>query len=188
MNLFIWPFYEKGMNKSQFEDYFSNGLMVNYPIDALSDAEVAEVRASYAAENGVDNRQIAAQMSTDVSFQCGTYISAQSYTTNHFWLYRFNHRSACQFLLKGLMPGVYHTAELQYVCGAQAKLACVFTPEEEALSKRMQTLWANFAKCLDPTCGGDGFPKYDNISRKGLAFQTPVDVVEQDYQRDRCAL
>merc|ERR1712100_203673 len=93
-NLFIWPFYEKGMNNSQFEDYFTNGLIRNYPIDTLSDAEVAEIRSLYAAEDGVDKRQMAAQMSTDVSFQCGTYVSAQAYTTNNLWLYRFNHRSA----------------------------------------------------------------------------------------------
>merc|ERR1712176_549620 len=86
------------------------------------------------------------------------------------------------------MPGVYHTAELQYVWHAQAKLACVLTPAEQELSTRMQTMWANFSKCLDPTCGGGDFPKYSNVSRKARVFETPSDKIEENYAADRCAL
>jgi len=188
-NLFVWPFYEKGMNKSRFEEWFAQGALVSYPIEALNDKEVAEVRAAYASPqfDAEDKRALASQIATDASFQCGTHISGQEHTTD-FWLYRFNHRSTCQFWFKHFMPGVYHTAELQYVWGAQAKLACIFTPEEQALSNRMQGMWANFSKCLDPKCGGDGFPKYSNSSRKALVFETPTDRIEEDYVGDRCAL
>jgi len=189
-NLFVWPFYEKGMNETQFQEYFSRGLM-SYPPQALSENEIAEVKASYAGPNfdATDKRALASEMATHVSFQCGSHASGQAYSkTNDFWLYRFNHRSACQFWLKGLLPGVYHTAELQYVWGVQAKLACVLTPQENALGKRMQTMWANFAKCLDPSCGAGSFPKYDNTTRKSLVFETPADVVEEDYQGEKCAM
>merc|ERR1712217_716815 len=190
-NLFVWPFYEKGMNESQFNDLFHGGLLVNYaPVQPLRGTEVSEVLAAYAGQRLVadDKRALASEMTTDVAFQCGTHVAGQSYTTNDFWLYRFNHRSACQFWLKPLMPGVYHTSELQYVWRAQAKLACVFTPEEQALSDRMQEMWANFSKCLDPTCGAGMFPKYRNSSRQALVLQTPKDTIESDYRGDKCAL
>lgn len=190
-NLFLWPFYEKGMNESQFQELFNAGILANYAdIKALTEAEKAQVIAAYTGPqfDTDDKRALASQITTDVSFQCGSHVSGQDYKVNDFWLYRFNHRSACQFWLNGLMPGVYHTAELQYVWRAQAKLACVLTPNELALSNRMQTMWANFAKCLDPTCGGSSFPKYSNNSRKALVFETPVDRVEEDYVGERCGL
>jgi para-nitrobenzyl esterase len=186
-NLFVWPFYEKGMNQSQFSDWFHKGLLENYAVQPLSAAEIQEVVTSYGTNDAGDKRALAGELATHVSFQCGTYSSGQAYT-NDFWLYRFNHRSACQFLLKPLMPGVYHTSELQYVWGAQAKLGCVFTPEESSLSHRMQGMWANFSKCLDPTCGGAAFPKYTNSSRKALVLETPSDSIEEDYQGSKCNL
>jgi len=192
-NLFVWPFYEKGMNNSQFEKYFEKGVLANYaqPSSPLKDSEKAEVLAIYTNDklqlDGDDKRVLASQIATDVSFQCGTHVSGQEHV-NDFWLYRFNHRSACQFWLDKLMPGVYHTAELQYIFDARAKLACILTPHEQALSDRMQAMWANFAKCLDPTCGGSSWPKFTNSTRKALVLQTPADVIEEDYASNRCAL
>lgn len=189
-NLFVWPFYESGMNESQFEDIFYRGLLVNYsPVKTLRSEEIAEVFSAYTVpgSNVADRRSLAAQMTTDVSFQCGTRVSGQEYNGD-FWLYRFNHRSACQFWLKPLIPGVYHTSELQYVWRAQAKLGCIFTPEESALSDRIQTMWANFSKCLDPTCGTGAFPRYTSSSRKALVLQTPEDTFDEDYRGDKCSL
>merc|ERR1719491_437152 len=131
------------MNQSEFHEWFAHGLMSNYPVQALSAGEIEEVLASYKGPNLSDSdmRALASEMATHVSFQCGSHVSGQDYRTNDFWLYRFNHRSACQFWLEPFMPGVYHTAELQYVWGVQSKLACPLSLEEDALAKRMQTMW-----------------------------------------------
>merc|ERR1711924_144185 len=72
------------------------------------------------------------------------------------------------------------TQQNSYVWDAQAKLGCIMTPSEQKLSERMQTMWANFAKCLDPTCGGGSWPKYANSTRKALVLQTPADEIEED--------
>lgn len=187
VNLFVWPIYEGGMNKSQFDEYLLQLLANHDPLPALEADEFAEVRAAYAVDDPAmgDMRQVAAKIATHSSFQCGTYASGQE-SKNDFFLYRFNHRSACQFWLRKWMPGVFHTSELPYVFDAPAKEGCVWTPAEAALSKRMQGMWANFAKCLNPTCGEEGFPQYSNASRQALVFQTPADEVEEDYLGDKC--
>lgn len=51
---------------------------------------------------------------------------------------------------------------------------------------RMQTYWTNFAKYLSPSPEDDAFPKYDNSSRQSLVFQTPSDVIDEDYRREQC--
>merc|ERR1711957_746647 len=115
------------------------------------------LRALYNETNG-DWRATASQILTDGLFQCGTRIAAQA------------HRSACQFWLNPLLPGVFHMAELQYVWKADVKFACVMEPKEVKLANRMRELWTNFAKCLDPTCGASGFPKHSVDSPKALVF------------------
>eukprot|EP00931_Biecheleriopsis_adriatica_P011850 TRINITY_DN112939_c0_g1_i1.p1 TRINITY_DN112939_c0_g1~~TRINITY_DN112939_c0_g1_i1.p1 ORF type:complete len:578 (+),score=79.15 TRINITY_DN112939_c0_g1_i1:73-1734(+) len=191
LNLFVYAVYHGGMNESVFNDYLMNGVAPLYkpPSSSFSDADIADVLAAYKGPNSEasDKRALAAEITGDVSFQGGTYATGQVYRSD-FWLYRFNHRSACQFWLKGLVPGVYHASELFYVWQAQAKVACKFSAEELDLSNRMQTMWANFAKCLDPMCGQDGFPKYSNSSRKALVFQTPKDEIEEDYRSEKRAL
>jgi para-nitrobenzyl esterase len=194
---FYTYFYQKGysgMNRTQFTDWFPH-IFSTFALQPVSAQEIEEVKTLYQVDRiyeGEDNKSLnialASQILTDLNFQCKTYITGQEYKSD-FWLYRFNHRSACLSLtpVHGI-PGVFHQSEVQYVWDAQFKKMCILTPEENHLSHRMQGMWANFSKCLDPTCGGTSFPKYTNSSRKALVFDTPADVVEDDYRGAQCDL
>jgi para-nitrobenzyl esterase len=183
-NLFLMPM-SKPWDETYFEEFLPHLLSEHDPIKDLTPQEMSEARAAYTDyDTSTDKRALASQMTTESSFECGTRLSGQVYS-NDFWLYRFNHRSRL-CVLNTLIPGVYHTSELHYVFGAELKLGCIMSPEEARLSERMQKMWANFAKCLDPTCGAAGCPKYDNASRQTLVLQTPADVVKSDP--DTCEL
>merc|ERR1712124_231577 len=96
----------------------------------------------------------------------------------------FNHRPTCP--QPGSAPGAYHGMELPYVFGTPATYECSFTAEEEALSSRMQKMWTNFAKHLDPSIEGEPFPQYSSKSQKGVILDTPVDGIDEGYRASFC--
>merc|ERR1712151_626731 len=106
-------------------------------------------------------------------------MSAHSKHTDSF-VYRFDHHSGCPGdLPEKLMPGAFHGSEIPYVFGHPtdaAGIPCWLSSDEKALSTRMQTIWANFAKHLNPTPGDSSeglsiFPRYNSSSRLGRGFK-----------------
>jgi len=87
-----------------------------------------------------------------------------------------------------ILPGVYHGSEITYVFGDPEFGACVLGVEEDALSLRMQVMWTNFAKNLDPMSPKEAFPKYTNSTRLSMVLQTPTDTIESNYRDDYCNL
>merc|ERR1712096_132200 len=107
-DLFVWPFYEKGMNASQYRQFVKELLNGHDPQMHLNATELAEVFARYPPQPQ-GNQDLAAELATAVSFQCGTECTAQTYSgRNPMFVYRFNHRPACQKFLESVLPGVFH--------------------------------------------------------------------------------
>merc|ERR1711871_937839 len=97
-----------------------------------------------------------------------------------------NRRPISLTLLDPVLPGVFHGLEIPFVFGDDT---LKLTAEEKKLSERMQTLWTNFAKHMDPTPGDrSAFPKYSNKKRESLVLQVPADEVEEDFRGDYCEL
>jgi len=176
--VFVWFDYPVGMSVAQYESFvpaFSNG---HDPVGFLNSTEIAELYEIYPSSGSdAERRQNAASLITDATFLCGTLFTAKAHASDVF-SYRFNHRSACT---PSYLPGVYHGSEIPYIFGNQG--SCKLTDDEKALMGRMQTVWTNFAKDLQP---GTDFPKYDGDARQTLVFQTPSDVVNTDYQHKQC--
>jgi len=191
-NLIVWPLYELGMNESQFrgfaetiaDDYRSHNSAIT-----LDPAEMAKVYEKYTPSAGKGNRPLASDLGTDLCFLCATHLAAQSHASHSdMFVYRFNHRSTCQLPDVPLVPGIYHGSEITYVFGDPEFAACVYTPEEVALSLRMQAMWTNFAKNMDPRSIKEAFPKYTNTTRLNMVLQTPTDAIESEYRDNYCNL
>merc|ERR1712216_963582 len=167
-NLFVWPYFKSGMNESQYM-HFIGALFGG----DLNETVMAELDALYPRKG--DLRAVASSVVTDCSYLCGTQLSLQAHSSiADAFLYRFNHRSRCPSQ-SNIIPGVYHSVEMIYVWGDPGSEACLFTPEERALSLRMQLMWTNFAKDLRPDISAETFPKFENSTRLGLVLQTPHD-------------
>lgn len=191
-NLFVWPFHETDMSVSEYKDFVSDLVSSYDPVSRLNATEFEEVFAIYPPIQGGDNRPMASAVLTDSAFRCPTQLTSQYYAKTHkrVFLYRFNHRSgSCTDVWSTLVPGVFHTEEIIYVFGTPGAELCLFSSDENALATRVQTLWTNLAKSLDPgTAPPDtAFPAYENATRKSLVLQTPKDVIEQNYFPTECA-
>ncbi|KFZ11966.1 hypothetical protein V502_07329 [Pseudogymnoascus sp. VKM F-4520 (FW-2644)] len=105
---------------------------------------------------------------TDLGFLCttsslSTYAAARGYTV---WRYYYN--AAFPNLSTFPNAGAYHTSEIPQVFGTyplKNQLGSA-TPDQEGLSKYMQTTWANFAK--NPSAG-PGWPAIGSTSGNTLA-------------------
>jgi para-nitrobenzyl esterase len=190
-NLIVWPLHELGMSESQYKkfvheiasDYRSHNSAIT-----LNARELEKVFAKYPA-TVKHKRAMASSLGTDLCFLCATHLTAQSHSSHaDMFVYRFNHRSSCQLPELLELPGVYHGSEITYVFGDPEFGACVLTPEETALSLRMQVMWTNFAKHLNPMSPKEAFPKYTNSTRLSMVLQTPADAVEVSYRDDYCDL
>ncbi|KAK5109587.1 hypothetical protein LTR85_002479 [Meristemomyces frigidus] len=117
------------------------------------------IGATYAADI-VDNTDLlVSQIATDLLFTCTTqtFSSAiQAAGRQPVWRYRYNAAFADTSLFEN--AGAYHTSEIPEVWGTyptSTQYGSV-TPDQIALSKYMQGVWAGFAK--NPTAG-PGWPK-----------------------------
>jgi Carboxylesterase family len=62
------------------------------------------------------------------------------------------------------------------------------TPDEEALSAKMSTYWANFAKTGDPNGGGlDAWPSFDSVDAPIMTLGGDEGVIHA-YHRDECSV
>ncbi|MCJ1381234.1 hypothetical protein MMC17_004343 [Xylographa soralifera] len=121
---------------------------------------------------------------TDATFLCPTSAIANLASTSGYdvWRYYFN----ATFPNTQLFPdaGVYHSSEIPLVFGTYPTAGA--TAQEVALSKYMQTAWANFAK--NPA-GGPGWPRLGsyldvdlgNLGPDGLFGEVTVQQIVVDY-------
>jgi len=178
------------MNRTQYRRFVVEMINNHDPIQKLSPGELERVFKVYNETSSTDKRTTAAAIARDMAFLCGTHFAADGHAKKApTYIYRFNHRSACQGFAQFAVPGVYHGAEIMYVFGSPLTTAsCLYTPRESALSDRMQTMWANFAKNLNPSIAKEDFPQYVADTRLTRVLQTPDDAIESDYRADYCKL
>merc|ERR1712039_246892 len=144
------------------------------------------VFARYTPAFARDLRPVASALFTDL-FLCRDIDALDHISSRaHTFVYRFNHRPRCP--KPSSAPGAYHGVELPFVFGTPETYECSFSAEERALSLRMQKMWTNFAKYLDPSIDGEPFPIYSNTSRKGVVLDTPSDAIDNGYRASYCKL
>ncbi|CAK0855869.1 unnamed protein product [Prorocentrum cordatum] len=154
------------------------------PGTALNPAQLAEVFRRYPAAPEGDQRILAARVFTDYGILCGTQCALSSAAPGKAFFYRFDHRGGCP--KPGTVPGVYHGLELPYVFGTPASYQCSFDAGEEALSARMQRLWADFAKHLAPSPSDGSFPAFGGENMTNLVLRASGDSLEGGYRADFC--
>lgn len=194
-NLFVYLDNPPSMNSSEYHDYVVQ-LVAGGDV-SLNATEFAEVFATYPPVQG-DNRPIASRVFTDAVFLCGTRFAVTAHSKHEdTFMYRFDHRSTCPGDVPlSHIPGSFHGAEIPFVFGHStdaAGIPCLLFPEEQALSRRMQAMWANFAKDLNPTPASvsasmGSFPGYVRTSRLGRVLQTPTDGIDANYRGQYCEL
>lgn len=146
-------------------------ISASFPESALLQQLVAEAYAI--GTPGVTSAYDAiAQIYTEYVFQCPAALVANESALAGFptWRYYFNASipnlnptaALAALGLPTLNLEAYHSSEIKLAFGTYPTLGA--TPQEIALSKYMQTAWANFAK--DPYGNGPGWPSYG--SSKGV--------------------
>jgi carboxylesterase type B len=118
------------------------------------------------------------QIYTEYVFQCPAALVANASALASFptWRYYYNasipninpNAALAALGLPTLNLGAYHSSEIPLVFGTYPSQGA--TAQEVALSKYMQTAWANFAK--DPAGEGPGWPRYGSsrgVNAVGLA-------------------
>lgn len=191
-NAFVYPAYRHGMNRPGFEEY-AKTVLGNLPQVNLTDAELEKVYAMYPVPTGGDNREQAAALSTDATFHCRTRIAAAEYARfAAMYVYRYDHRLGCTNLIFKWMPGVFHGMEVPSVFGVPADLMCSWTRREAELSRRMQTIWTNFAKFLRPSTVGEVSCAFKEVphylpDQSSLVFRVPHDAIESGYRHEECS-
>ena len=99
-------------------------------------------------ENGVDNRNIAAQLFGAVTFHCDNRRVAQALSRAGAapWVYSFNRKNPCF-----PFQGAAHGSEIPYVfnhveAAWMDNSSCAPLPEDYALARTVSGLWASFAR------------------------------------------
>lgn len=120
-------------------------------------------RASYPSESA---RDLYVRMMSVGMFGSGMFAMADKKARQPapVFYYRFEYDTALPPAL-----GAFHTAELPLA------MRMVLQPEAEALSRRIASAWANFARTGDPN--GDGvpsWPRYDALGRRKMIFDREI--------------
>lgn len=187
-NAFVWPGRPTAMNVSAYRSLMAILLRRKDPATNLNDTQFDQVLAQYPCETS-DCRAVAGTLLTDYIFRCKTLLTAAQHRAPAF-VYRFNHVSS---FMHSTAPGVLHGDELPYPFGTDWSYrdqdpTAAFTAEEQALSNRMQAMWANFAKVQAP---GSAFPQYTENpgqAARNLVLQVPRDTIEQGSGIGACQL
>jgi carboxylesterase type B len=145
-------------------------INASFPESALLQQLIAEAYAI--GTPGINSGYDAiSQIYTDYVFQCPAALVSNESALAGFptWRYYFNasipnlNPSAALAALGAptLNLEAYHNSEIPMVFGTYPSAGA--TPQEVALSKYMQTAWANFAK--DPAGKGPGWPSHGSSNR-----------------------
>jgi len=139
------------------------------------------------------NRDALDRMVGDYAFTCPVVDFAHRYaeTGNNVYFYYFNERAS-----NNPWPtwtGVLHGDEIAFIFGDPLNKSRNYDKAEIALSKRMMSYWANFAKTGNPSLSADGtwsttyWPLHDPIKREVLELNANVSRVLNGHRVKKCA-
>nr|AIY62314.1 acetylcholinesterase 1B [Lepeophtheirus salmonis] len=117
----------------------------------------------------IKNREAIDRMVGDYQFICPTADFARIYasTGNNIYMYYFTERSSTSPW--PTWSGVLHGDEIAFVFGEPLNTSKNYDDSEIALSKRIMSYWANFAKTGNPNVLANG-----NYSNKIWPLHTPI--------------
>jgi para-nitrobenzyl esterase len=122
----------------------------------------------------------------DAQLVCSTWDSAVRAQQADFpgvWMYNFDVPVVIASL-PDLGLGATHGAELVYVF----QTSPAFSADETALSDKIQTYWATFAKTGDPNGGGQlAWPKFTEANSARINFTLEPSIV-QAFRKSECTL
>ncbi len=97
----------------------------------------------------------------EVMFRLPAIRQAELHTLNggKTYLYYWTEKSTLPF------RGACHAVELSYVFGNTQETIFTGQPADELLSQKVMRMWANFARCGDPSIDGFDWAQYDNEAR-----------------------
>ncbi|CAL4109495.1 unnamed protein product, partial [Meganyctiphanes norvegica] len=142
------------LNRIEFES--SVRELFPYFNDLVHQAIMFEYTDWMDPEDGESNRDAVDKMVGDYQFTCNVNEFAYNYanTGNNVFMYYFKHRATTSLWPKWM--GTLHGDDIMYLFGTPLRANSNFTLEEQELTRRMMTYWANFAKTGNPVQSDDG--------------------------------
>lgn len=139
---------------------------------------ISSYRTAYPSASA---RDLYVRMMSVAMFGAGMFAMAdkKSQQPASVFYYRFEYDTALPPAL-----GAFHTAELPLA------MRMVLQPEAEALSRRLASAWANFARSGDPNGEGvPSWPRYDVLNQRKMIFDREIiDASRSDPEREATQL
>ncbi|WP_344411608.1 carboxylesterase/lipase family protein [Pseudonocardia ailaonensis] len=130
-----------------------------------------EAFALYPAADDTAVRRASWSLAGDEIFVMPSWNAAILHNENlgaPVWHFRFARRPPvppAPAVLEGADVGAFHTADVLYLFGTYADRDWAWTDPDRALAERIQRAWISFARCGDPTDGGEiEWPVFDGRS------------------------
>ncbi|KAK8744325.1 hypothetical protein OTU49_000743 [Cherax quadricarinatus] len=144
-------------------------------------------------DDGVMYRNAIDKMVGDYHFTCNVNEFAYHYALagNNVYMYYYTHRSSQHVWPKWM--GVLHGDEISFLFGQPLNPEKSYTVEEQELSRRMMTYWANFAKTGNPSEGSDSvwtqtyWPVHTTTGREYLTLATNTTSTGRGPRLKKCA-
>lgn len=143
--------------------------------------------------DGDMNRNAIDKMVGDYHFTCNVNEFAYQYAVagNNVYYYYYTHRSSQNKWPEWM--GVLHGDEIAYIFGKPLNNSVPYTQEEQELSRRMMTYWANFAKTGNPSEGSNKvwtktpWPVHTPTGREYLTLATNSTAIGRGPRIKKCA-
>ena len=143
--------------------------------------------------NPLKNRDALDKMVGDYNFACPVVDMAHRYseTGNNVYMYFFSERASTSAW--PTWSGVLHGDEIAFIFGEPLNRSKHYDQSEIALSKRMMSYWANFAKTGNPSLSADGtwtneyWPMHTSIKRETLELNGNFTRVLEGLRVRKCA-
>ncbi|XP_045615284.1 acetylcholinesterase [Procambarus clarkii] len=144
-------------------------------------------------EDGAMYRNAIDKMVGDYHFTCNVNEFAYHYALagNNVYMYYYKHRSSQHLWPKWM--GVLHGDEISFLFGQPLNPEKSYTVEEQELSRRMMTYWANFAKTGNPSEGIESvwtqtyWPVHTTSGREYLTLATNTTSTGRGPRLKKCA-
>ncbi|XP_064112237.1 acetylcholinesterase-like isoform X1 [Macrobrachium nipponense] len=179
------------VTRPEFET--SVGKLHPYFNDVVRQAIMFEYTNWLNPDDGAMNRDAIDKMVGDYHFTCNANELAYYYALagNNVYYYYYQHRSSQHLWPKWM--GVLHGDEIAFVFGNPLNPEKQYTLEEQDLSRRMMTYWANFAKTGNPSEGTNNawtetfWPVHTALGREYLTLSINSTAIGRGPRLKKCA-